>query len=388
MGRELYDGYNSEKAVTMQQALPKYLQAVRNAYGTPRIVAESRKALRNIERLSQNGAPTKALKTAYKQLIEIAQTGAEEALNKACWMAMQEKSRYIADRIARTEMARAWADGFIAKMKTDADIVAVKFKLSSRHPVFDVCDMYSKANMYNLGSGIYPKTKLPPLPAHPHCLCSLTTVYVGEVDLKKQKDCIKAEGEKWLANLSDDHRRKVLGIQGNKAFKRGADWREYMRNWTAPQSMESRISGLMEKNLFPPTDTFIASLTQKYGMTYTKGKKGEDRFYSDEGRPIYPPNNGAVGKEEKTLLPKGTVISRYGPNRGVFVSPAKTSLEERALPKNTREKNELHTFVLKNDVTCYKSIVAPWFAQKGGGVQLRFTNSLQELLDRGDLDEC
>ena len=160
----------------------------------------------------------------------------------------------------------------------------------------------------------------------------------------------------------------MLGIQGNKAFKRGADWREYMRNWTEPQSMESRISGLMEKNLFPPTDAFIASLAQKYGKTYTKGKKGEDRFYSDEGRPIYPPNNGAVGKEEKTLLPKGTVISRYGPNRGVFVSPA--------------------TFVLKNDVTCYKSIVAPWFAQKGGGVQLRFTNSLQELLDRGDLDEC
>lgn len=48
MARELYDGYNSGKAVTMQQALPKYLQAVRNAYGTPRIVAESRKALRNI----------------------------------------------------------------------------------------------------------------------------------------------------------------------------------------------------------------------------------------------------------------------------------------------------------------------------------------------------
>lgn len=84
MARELYDDYNSGKAVTMQQALPKYLQTVRNAYGTPRIVAESRKA----ERLSQNGAPTKALKAAYKQLIETAQTGAEEALNKACWVAM------------------------------------------------------------------------------------------------------------------------------------------------------------------------------------------------------------------------------------------------------------------------------------------------------------
>ena len=50
---------------------------------------------------------------------------------------------------------------------------------------------------------------------------------------------------------------------------------EYMRNWAAPQSMESRISGLLEKNLFLPTDTFIASLAQKHGMPYTKGKKGD-----------------------------------------------------------------------------------------------------------------
>lgn len=113
----------------------------------------------------------------------------------------------------------------------------------------------------------------------------------------------------------------MLGIQGNKAFKRGADWREYMRNWTAPQNTESRISGLLEKNLFLPTDTFIASIAQKYGVPYTKGKKGEDRFYSDEGkpiyppndgRPIYPPNDGAVGTPKTITLKAGTVIDRYG----------------------------------------------------------------------------
>ena len=387
MARELYDGYNSGKAVTMQQALPKYLQTVRNAYGTPRIVAESRKALRNIERLSQNGAPTKALKAAYKQLIETAQTGTEEALNKACWVAMQEKSRYIADRIARTEMAGAWTDGFLADIMQDDDVVAVKWKLSSRHPVFDVCDMYSKANMYNLGSGIYPKSKIPPLPAHPHCLCSCITVYAGEVDLKKQKDCIKAEGEKWLANLSDDHRRKVLGIQGNKAFKRGADWREYMRNWTAPQSTESRISGLLEKNLFPPTDAFIASLAQKYGMTYTKGKKGEDRFYADNGKAIYPPNNGAVGKEQKVILKVNTIIDRFGGNYGYYTSPEGTALEARALDKGARAKNDLHKFKVVKELPCYESRVAPWFNQKGNGTQYRLFKSIDELLKEGFLVE-
>lgn len=238
MARELYDGYNSGKAVTMQQALPKYLQTVRNAYGTPRIVAESRKA----ERLSQNGAPTKALKTAYKQLIETAQTGAEEALNKACWVAMQEKSRYIADRIARTEMARAWADGFIAKMKTDADIVAVKFKLSSRHPVFDICDMYAKADMYGLGAGIYPKDKLPPLPVHPHCLCRYVEVIEGEVDMQQQRDQVQAAGNKWLNSLPESRRVQVLGRKGLKAWEDGEDWRKYMRGYAGLRDVKGRLN--------------------------------------------------------------------------------------------------------------------------------------------------
>ena len=293
---------------------------------------------------------------------------------------MQEKSRYTADRIARTEMARAWADGFLADIMQDDDVVAVKWKLSSRHPVFDVCDMYSKANMYNLGSGIYPKSKIPPLPAHPHCLCSCITVYAGEVDLKKQKDCIKAEGEKWLANLSDDHRRKVLGIQGNKAFKRGADWREYMRNWAAPQSMESRISGLLEKNLFLPTDTFIASLAQKHGMPYTKGKKGEERFYSDDGEPIYPPNDGAVGTPEIVTLKAGSVIvDRYGKYTGRYVSPKETLCENRALSRRTK-KEEYYVYQIVKDIeNVQKAEIVAWFGQPGGGIQYKLPKKIFEL---------
>lgn len=409
--RALYDGYgddgqnvyNGGKDIISRQELPKYLQKVREATGNDlQALAEQRQAIDKINRLAKNGAPNKALQAAYNELLEAVQKGNEKAIEKAVEVAVNEKSRYVAERITRTEMARAWADGFIAKIKDDADIVAVKFKLSSRHPVFDICDMYAKADMYGLGAGIYPKDKLPPLPVHPHCLCRYVEVIEGEVDMQQQRDQVRKAGDEWLNSLPESRRAQVLGRKGLKAWEDGKDWRKYMRGYAGLREAESRLSGiknqlhagkksneeLMAENLVPPTDEFIESIAKKYGMTYTKGKKGEDRFYSDDGKPIYPPNNGAIGKEEKTLLPKGTVISRYGPNRGVFVSPAKTSLEERALPKNTREKNELHTFVLKNDVTCYKSIVAPWFAQKGGGVQLRFTNSLQELLDRGDLDEC
>ena len=408
--RALYDGYgddgrnvyNGGKDIISRQDLPKYLQKVREATGNDlQALAEQRQAIDNINRLAKNGAPNKALQAAYNKLLEAVQKGNEKAIEKAVEVAVNEKSRYVAERITRTEMARAWADGFIAKMQKDADIVAVKFKLSSRHPVFDICDMYAKADMYGLGAGIYPKDKLPHLPVHPHCLCRYVEVIEGEVDMQQQRDQVQEAGDKWLNSLPESCRAQVLGRKGLKAWEDGEDWRKYMRGYAGLRETESRLSGiklqlhagkksdeeLMAENLVPPTDEFIESIAKKYGMTYTKGKKGEDRFYSDDGKPIYPPNNGAIGKEEKTVLPKGTVISRYGGNAGKYASPEGTAMEARALSKQTREQNDLHTFVLEKDVECLQSEVAPWFGQEGRGVQYRLQSTIESMLKRGELSE-
>lgn len=408
--RALYDGYgddgqnvyNGGKDIISRQDLPKYLQKVREATGNDlQALAEQRQAIDNINRLAKNGAPNKALQAAYNELLEAVRKGNEKAIEKAVEVAVNEKSRYVAERITRTEMARAWADGFIAKMQKDADIVAVKFKLSSRHPVFDICDMYAKADMYGLGAGIYPKDKLPPLPVHPHCLCRYVEVIEGEVDMQQQRDQVREAGDKWLNSLPESRRAQVLGRKGLKAWEDGEDWRKYMRGYAGLREVESRLSGiklqlhagkksneeLMAENLVPPTDEFIESIAKKYGMTYTKGKKGEDRFYSDDGKPIYPPNNGAIGKEEKTVLPKGTVISRYGGNAGKYASPEGTAMEARALSKQTREQNDLHTFVLEKDVECLQSEVAPWFGQEGRGVQYRLQTTIESMLKRGELSE-
>ena len=123
------------------------------------------------------------------------------------------------------------------------------------------------------------------------------------------------------------------------------------------------------------------------GCPILRARRGEERFYSDDGRPIYPPNNGAVDKEEKTLLPKGTVISRYGGNAGKYASPEGTAMEARALSKQTREQNDLHTFVLEKDVECLQSEVAPWLGQEGRGVQYRLQSSIESMLKRGELSE-
>jgi hypothetical protein len=228
--RALYDGYSKGKNawtggkdIIRQQEIPQYIRKVLIATNDAKTAATQRQALDKINRLANGGAPNKALQAAYDELLKSVQKGNDDAIQKAIQTAINEKSRYVAERIARTEMARAYADGFVAKMNGDDDIVAVKFKLSGRHPTFDICDMYAKADMYNLGVGVYPKDKLPPLPVHPHCLCRYSEVYIGEVDTAKEKPCIREAGNKWLEGLTDRQRQNVLGVEGVKAWQVGKD---------------------------------------------------------------------------------------------------------------------------------------------------------------------
>lgn len=240
--KALYDGYEHGNVVRPQQ-LPQYLSAVRYAtQGSPEAMKEARKVFYNIERLSKSGAPTKSLRAAYASLVRAAQTGTEEQLEKACYVAVQEKSRYVAQRIIRTELARAYSDGFNAKIMQDDDVVAVRLRLSTRHPVFDICNLFAEADMYGLGKGVYPKDKMPPVPLHPHCMCRFEEVYAWEVDISKQKDNVKQAGDKWLNGLSDVNRRRVLGIEGDEAWKQGENWQKHMRNWRGTAEPETRLS--------------------------------------------------------------------------------------------------------------------------------------------------
>lgn len=65
-----------------------------------------RDAQRNIDKLSTQG-----LKAACNGIIGAILKGNEEMVDKAIDVAVQESARYFAERIARTEKARAYMDG-------------------------------------------------------------------------------------------------------------------------------------------------------------------------------------------------------------------------------------------------------------------------------------
>lgn len=221
MARTLYDGYQSEVAVVLKpEELPKYMHKVeRNLGATREECKDIEKALKNINKLAQNGAPNKALKTAYNELVEAVESGNDKAVQRAVNTALEEKARYIAERIARTESARAYADGFFSKHQDDKDVVAYEIELSTRHPVFDICDMYTQCNMFNLGKGVYPKDKVPIVPLHPHCLCKYKAIIDGKVDMDKMRNQQNQEMVRWANSLSDLQAKMVLGVQGYSDFK-------------------------------------------------------------------------------------------------------------------------------------------------------------------------
>lgn len=247
--RKLYDGYNSGQAVIRRQGIPKYLQEVvdfaRRSDLTEadraELLKKVRRARRQVERLGQGGAPNQALKTAYRELLDAVTDGTEKALTRSVHTAIEEKSRYVAERIARTEAARAWADGFAEKYMDDDSVVAFKWKLSSRHPAFDICNLYAEADLYGLGKGIFPKDQTPRLPVHPHCLCHLAPVYRSELN-KTAHNLVKSGGEKYINALSLERRQKLLGVAGSKRYQQGVDWRALARNHSSEvlQSREKR----------------------------------------------------------------------------------------------------------------------------------------------------
>lgn len=343
--RALYDGYgddgqnvyNGGKDIISRQDLPKYLQKVREATGNDlQALAEQRQAIDNINRLAKNGAPNKALQAAYNKLLEAVQKGNEKAIEKAVEVAVNEKSRYVAERITRTEMARAWADGFIAKIKDDADIVAVKFKLSSRHPVFDICDMYLKADMYGLGAGIYPKDKLPPLPVHPHCLCRYVEVIEGEVDMQQQRDQVQEAGDKWLNSLPESRRAQMLGRKGLKAWEDGEDWRKYMRGYAGLREAESRLQ------LYKPVELSEKTITDEYQSPKGSIKKFQTRKVKNAAYDIHVSEN--VNLKPKMLAEVNRQINKCIDLLGVR--------NKEALPKIVIASNDDLNDALGSYVAC------------------------------------
>ncbi|MDE7333072.1 MAG: TNT domain-containing protein [Lachnospiraceae bacterium] len=117
---------------------------------------------------------------------------------------------------------------------------------------------------------------------------------------------------------------------------------------------------------------------------YPRKGGSSSKYYNSDGSPIWPPNRGFDGSPTKITLETGTLIDRYGYDGGTFASPRGIPYTERALPIGTDQK-PYTVFEVVRPVDVQAGKIAPWFGEKGGGIQYEFSQKISELLQQGIL---
>lgn len=283
----LYDGYQ-HGSIVRQQDLPKYMDdLIRWTRRSRKNLTEAemkdlQRAIRKVraqaDELIDDKSTYNHFRTSLRTLLDRTDKGSEKSVQKAISAAIEEKSRYVAERIARTEAARARYDAFIARYGEDDSVAAYKWTLGSRHPVEDICDLYAEADLYGLGKGVFPKDKAPVCPAHPHCLCHYAPVYESEIEGRKPSKDIEANGNAWLKKQPLTVQEKILGVKGRLEWKAGrASWMEKARNISPVfEKKESRLSGAVFGALNDKNDPWLKK-RDKHARLYYQEIKNSDK---------------------------------------------------------------------------------------------------------------
>lgn len=190
-----------------------------------------------------NRLRTEPLKASYSQLLKSIENGVESRIEKNLYVALQEKSRYHANMIARTEAARAYYAAFESKAVLDPDVSGVKVTLSSSHKIFDICDVHANMDL-GYGPGVYPLSKLPRYPLHPHCFCQLTQVYLNRIpeNARVGADQIDKSVTEYLDSLNEQEAVALLGIDGYAQYIESGKWKDSLRNYSGFHAAKSVLN--------------------------------------------------------------------------------------------------------------------------------------------------
>ena len=204
---KIYEGYDfnpKESLSPRAQTLPRYL---RRLISTPLLRNDINVAM---TRIQASKLKTPALKASYLELIDKIQADSGmKALEKKLAVAFHEKMRYFSNRIAQTELHRAWSNQNTQELLADEDVEFVEWRLSGSHSHKCICELFAKQNKYGLGQGVYPKKLAPQPGAHPFCRCMLR----GRLDIPlgtKYKE-IKGADRAFLRSQDGGDAARIMG---------------------------------------------------------------------------------------------------------------------------------------------------------------------------------
>lgn len=205
LAMQIYEGYEFKTdPLKVKAKLPKYL---REALDDP---AVSQGFAQIVGRIRASALKTPALKAAYLQAIDDLEAGVGEGrLRRVTRVAWYERNRYFANRIAQTELHRAYSNQVASELMEDEEAVWVKVQMSRTHPRVDICDYHAGLNAWGQGPGVYPKAKAPKPPFHPHCRCTVRPAY--ELDAEAEQVERQDAPQAFMQGRSDYDQRLIAG---------------------------------------------------------------------------------------------------------------------------------------------------------------------------------
>lgn len=217
---ELFEGYNFRdpaaeplQITRRNRQLPKYLREV--ILTDDKLEREMAKAMAQIQ---VDGLTTPALRAAYSGVLEaldgLDDGVARDVLEKRLKVAFFERVRYFAERIARTEAHRAYAQREAQILLDDEDIEYVQIRRSRTSTAPCICDLITGRDQYGLGKGVYPKKSAPNPTFHPFCKCIVSP----RLDLSGRQPKENPDADQYFLNrLSEPIAAKIVGSKDKLA---------------------------------------------------------------------------------------------------------------------------------------------------------------------------
>jgi len=189
---------------------------------------------------------------------------------------------------------------------------------------------------------------------------------------------------------------QVWEIFGDSLKKASSDFGTNLKSWwnalTGKAIAEGAGSGISTADKvkisnwkYPPNEeVYLANKNTFDNPNYFDQTTGEIKWLGMNGDPNVDGFLNGISRNES--LQPGMLIDRYGNPSGKFTSPQGIPFENRALSPTT-DMNNYHTYEIIKPVEVQSGEIAPWFDQPGGGIQYRFNDTIQNLINNGILRE-
>ncbi|HLY55373.1 MAG TPA: TNT domain-containing protein [Stellaceae bacterium] len=110
------------------------------------------------------------------------------------------------------------------------------------------------------------------------------------------------------------------------------------------------------------------------------------QWLAADGKYRWPADDGFAATPVRQTLAAGTMLDRFGPTSGRFLSPQGASYESRALPYQCNPSS-YHIYRVDAPLPVRAGTAEPWFDQPGGATQYETDETVQALLDQHVIEE-